>query len=67
MDKEKFNFEEALQEIERIVSELEGGKVSLEESLALYERGIKLVREANLILTDAKNKLNGLNGVIADE
>ena len=31
MDKEKFNFEEALQEIERIVSELEGGKVSLEE------------------------------------
>ena len=67
MDKEKFNFEEALQEIERIVSELEGGKVSLEESLALYERGIKLVREANLILTEAKNKLNGLNGVIADE
>ena len=67
MNKEKFNFEDALKEIEDIVAALESGKVSLEESLALYERGVKLVREANLLLTDAKNKLINVNGVVADE
>lgn len=67
MDKEKFNFEEALKEIEDIVVALEGGKVSLEESLALYERGVKLVREANALLSDAKNKLLNVSGVTTDE
>ena len=67
MDKEKFNFEEALKEIEDIVVALEGGKVSLEESLALYERGVKLVREANALLSDAKNKLLNVSGVTIDE
>ena len=67
MDNEKFNFEEALKEIEEIVAALESGKISLEESLKLYERGVKLVREANVLLVEAKNKLNNVNGVIADE
>ena len=67
MNKEKFNFEEALKEIEDIVAALESGKVSLEESLCLYERGVKLVKEANALLSDAKSKLMNVSGVIADE
>ena len=46
---------------------LESGKVSLEESLALYERGVKLVRDANALLNDAKNKLINVNGSANDE
>ncbi len=67
MNKDKFNFEEALKEIEEIVAALESGKVSLEESLSLYERGVKLVREANALLSDAKSKLMSVSGVITDE
>ena len=67
MNKEKFNFEEALKEIEKIVEALESGKVSLEESLSLYEKGIKLVREANAILTEAKSKLIDVNGAASNE
>ena len=67
MNKEKFNFEEALKELETIVSALESGKVSLEESLELYEKGVKLVRDANAILTDAKNKLMNVSGINTNE
>lgn len=67
MDKNKFNFEDAINELEEIVTALESGKVSLEESLALYERGVKLVREANALLNDAKNKLINVNGSANDE
>jgi exodeoxyribonuclease VII small subunit len=67
MDKEIFNFEEALKELENIVSALEAGKVSLEESLELYEKGIKLVKIANSLLTEAKNKLVNTSEIMTDE
>ena len=35
-------FEAALAELEAIVEKLEAGKVSLEDSIAIYERGEKL-------------------------
>jgi exodeoxyribonuclease VII small subunit len=37
-------FEEAQRELERIVTELESGRASLEEALALWERGDELYR-----------------------
>ena len=39
------SFEEALGELEAIVQSLEEGKVGLEESLALYEKGAKLLKQ----------------------
>ena len=39
---EELSFEDALKELEKIVSRLEGGEASLDESIALYERGDKL-------------------------
>ena len=39
MSIEEVGLEDALEELERIVSELEDGKMSLEKSLELYERG----------------------------
>jgi exodeoxyribonuclease VII small subunit len=37
-------FEEAQRELERIVAELESGRASLEDAVALWERGDKLYR-----------------------
>jgi exodeoxyribonuclease VII small subunit len=41
----KRGFEEQLQELEELVRKLEDGSLPLEESLLLFERGIKLSRE----------------------
>jgi exodeoxyribonuclease VII small subunit len=41
----KDSFEDSLKRLETIVESLEGGKVSLDDAVALYEEGIKLSRE----------------------
>jgi len=41
---DKVKFEDALSRLESIVTELEQGDLSLEESLAIFEEGIKLSR-----------------------
>ena len=38
------SFERALEQLEELVTELEGGELSLEASLETFERGISLVR-----------------------
>jgi len=59
---EEIGLEEALEELERIVSELEEGKISLERSLELYERGMRLVRLCNLRLDSAQRRIECLTG-----
>ncbi|MEG0693503.1 MAG: exodeoxyribonuclease VII small subunit [Oscillospiraceae bacterium] len=54
------NFEEALLELETIVSSLEKGELSLEESMAVYEKGIKLTANLNNRLKTAKLKIEEL-------
>jgi exodeoxyribonuclease VII small subunit len=44
------------------VSELEEGKMSLEESLVLFERGMKLVRLCNTRLEGAERRIESLTG-----
>jgi exodeoxyribonuclease VII small subunit len=56
------NLEEALSDLERIVGALEDGKLSLEESLDLFERGIKLVRLCSLRLDKAEQRVESLTG-----
>lgn len=53
----KISFEKAIARLEVIVRALEDGKCSLDESMKLYEEGVKLVRICNGALTDAKQKL----------
>jgi exodeoxyribonuclease VII small subunit len=62
MSKKDFSFEEAMIRLEEIVRILEGGKTSLDESMKLYEEGVSLVREANELLSKAKQKLIIANG-----
>ena len=58
-DKEiaKMNFEIALAELEGIVEKLEGGKVDLENSIAIYERGRLLREHCEAKLKDAEARI----------
>jgi exodeoxyribonuclease VII small subunit len=50
-------FEEALQELEQILGEMEGGKVGLEESIVKYERGSFLIRHCRTVLSAAEKQI----------
>jgi exodeoxyribonuclease VII small subunit len=56
-DVKKLTFEQAIEELERIVSQLEGGKVPLEESVAIYERGETLKRRCEELLRQAEARV----------
>ncbi|MBQ4119730.1 MAG: exodeoxyribonuclease VII small subunit [Clostridia bacterium] len=51
------NFEKSLIELENIIKNLENDEVSLEESIALFEKGIKLSNECRKTLETAENKI----------
>jgi exodeoxyribonuclease VII small subunit len=61
------SFGEALSELDRIVAELEGGQLELEESLSRYERGVILLRGLQAKLADAQQKVTMLIGEIEAE
>ena len=56
----EMSFEESLTELEGIVDKLEKGQLSLDESLMLFEKGIKLVRECNTKIQCAQQKVEQL-------
>lgn len=56
----EIKFEEALKKLEKIVSDLEAGEMSLEESLSKYEEGIKLSKACSRQLEAAKSKVEML-------
>ncbi len=62
MSEKDVRLEEALDDLERIVEELENGKKSLEECLDLYEKGMRLVRHCHARLENAKRKIESLTG-----
>ena len=55
-------FEQALEGLERIVQELEEGKIGLEESLTLYENGVGLIRRCQEQLKRAEQRIVELLG-----
>lgn len=52
-----FNFESALARIETINTQLEGGALTLDDSIKLYEEGVKLVRQCQKTLSAAEQKV----------
>jgi len=54
------NFESSLEELERIVRELEQGELTLEKSLELFEQGVKLSRECQERLNQAERRIEML-------
>ncbi len=58
------NFESSLQELEDIVEKLEMGNISLDESVKLFEKGMKLSKSCQTMLENAEKKVSVL---LADE
>ncbi|MBN1637901.1 MAG: exodeoxyribonuclease VII small subunit [Ignavibacteriales bacterium] len=58
--KKNISFEELFEKLEEITNKLEQGDVGLEESLNLYEEGIKISKECYQILSKAKLKITEL-------
>ena len=65
------DFEDALRELEQILSDIEKGEVGLEESLARYERGTFLIQHCQNILNTAEKQIElisrGPNGELKTE
>ncbi len=60
----KVSFETSMKKLETVVSKLEGDEVSLEESLKLFEEGVKLMRFCHLRLNEIEEKVQIL---VADD
>jgi len=50
-------FEQALERIEEIVEKLEGGDLTLDESLKLFQEGVELSRRCQSVLDEAQRKI----------
>jgi exodeoxyribonuclease VII small subunit len=58
---ERITFEEALKKLEIIVSKLEENTVTLEDSVNLYEEGMKLSKYCTEILEKAELRIEKVN------
>ena len=67
MGKAKITFEQALQKLEKIVTEIEQGKVSLEESIDKYAEGQELIKQCRAILDTAEKKIQLLAKAEGDQ
>jgi exodeoxyribonuclease VII small subunit len=66
---QSFDFEQALEQLEDLVTSMEEGDLSLEESLKAFEQGVKLTRECQTALKAAEQKVQVLldeDGTTAD-
>jgi exodeoxyribonuclease VII small subunit len=54
---DEMTFEQAMAELERVVSQLEHGDVALEASITLYERGAQLKKRCETKLKEAEEKV----------
>jgi exodeoxyribonuclease VII small subunit len=66
-DLNELNYEQASQELEEIVTSLENNQGSLDESMALFERGQKLAEYCAGLLEKAELKVKELNAETAGE
>lgn len=56
------NFEQSVKRLQEIVTSLEGGKLSLEESIALYNEGTQISQKCKEDLLNARLTVRTING-----
>lgn len=54
------NFEKAMQELESIVTRMEEEQLELDESMALYEKGMELIKQCTALLEAAQERVRML-------
>lgn len=70
-EKRELKFEDAIKRLEEIVKLMEGGELSLEDSLKVFQEGMELAGFCNKKLDEAEKKINvitkGLQGEVIEE
>ena len=64
---EDLSFEEALALLDQTVSSLESGDLTLAEATAMYERGMKLARVCNEMLTSAEMRITRIRTAYGEQ
>lgn len=68
MAKSKFSIEEAFEELDQILQEMEGSELSLSDSMNLYKKGVRLLDKCNQTLDKTEKEIivlqEGQNGTI---
>ena len=64
---EDLSFEEALALLDETVDSLESGSLTLAQSMAMYERGMKLARVCNEMLTSAELKITRIRTAYGEQ
>ena len=67
MDENKLSFEEAYKQLTELVQKMENGQMSLADSVAAYEQGIKLKAYCEQLLKEAELKIETLKVTSANE
>ncbi len=55
------SFEQSLEQLQNVVRQLEGGALSLEDSLKAFEQGVRMTRDCQKLLSDAEQKIELLS------
>ena len=61
------SFEEALAQLDETVDALESGSLTLAQSMAMYERGMKLARVCNEMLTSAEMRITRIRTAYGEQ
>lgn len=61
MDVSNLSFEQAIKKLTEIVSKIEDGQISLEQSLNQYEQGMELIKYCRSVLQKAEKKIEEIS------
>lgn len=64
---ESLSFEDSYARLEQVIKKLEAGNLSLDESVALYEEGMRLARHCGRKLDDAELRVTQLLSAVAND
>lgn len=64
---ESLSFEDSFARLERVIRKMETGDLSLDDSVSLYEEGMRLARHCGEELDNAELRVNELLAAVADE
>ena len=67
MSDNKLDFEKNLGELEEVIEKLENGECSLEESIDLFEKGIKYTKQCRTALDNAQKRITELSSLEGSE
>ena len=69
-ENEKISFEENIEKLEKIVTDLEKGNLNLDDSVKKFEEGMKISKDCNKIIEETEKKITILleeNGEIKEQ